>query len=392
MGHAENPSSNSDINSKVTNRNRINVSPVPNISRRAFVQSSMALSSGIALTCLDGGDVFSATPCFADEVDSADAVSSGAETEKLMYTMKTAGASGAVKVASIAIDVDSSPDGKDVVTRMLEWVDKAADEGARLVVFPECSFGTGCTDANGYMEAVTGIVPADEKRDLYKEGLVEDQETTQVFLKKAAERNIYIVFNTYECDHAAVPPTLYNVSALVGPEGFVGKYRKVHMPGGETLLARPGDGYPVFETAIGRIGILICFDFAFPEAHRCLALNGAEIIVISTAAPLSNLENPEADDGLDFLHAQIKASSYANNVYYVVSNNANPGALGHSMICGPNGKFLAETEGFGEGMAIADLGIVSEELLEARIFGNCGLNVLKAREPQTYGRVCDPIR
>ena len=309
-----------------------------------------------------------------------------------MYTMKTAGKDGSVKVASIAIDVDFSPDGKDVLARMCDWVDKAAAEGAKLVVFPECSFGTGCTDKNAYLEAVTGLVGPDEKRVIYASGLAEDQDTTKELVKKAWMTGTYIVFNTYECDDSLVPPTLFNTSVLVGPEGVVGKYHKVHMPGGEGLLARPGDAYPVFETSIGRIGMLVCFDFAFPEAHRCLTLAGAEIIVISTAAPLSNLDDPEADDGLDFLRAQIKASAYSNNVYYVVSNNANPGALGHSMIMSPNGKLLAETEGFGEGMAVADLGVVAEELLQARVFDNCGLNVLKAREPQTYRLICEPNR
>ena len=297
-----------------------------------------------------------------------------------------------VKVASIAIDVDSSPDGKDVVTRMLAWVDKAADAGAKIVVFPECSFGTGCTDKAGYLNAVTGLVGVEEKKVLYTSGLVEYQETTKIFEQKAKEKDIYIVFNTYECDNSLVPMTLFNVSALVGPEGFVGKYHKVHMPGGEGLLAKPGDGYPVFDTSIGKIGLLICFDFAFPEAHRCLTLNGAEIICISTAAPLTNLDDPDSDPGLDFLRAQIKASSYANNVNYIVSNNANPGALAHSMIFNASGQLLDETDGFGEGMALGDLGNIHEGLVQARIFDNCGLNVLKAREPQTYGKICEPIR
>ena len=261
-------------------------------------------------------------------------------------------ANNSVKVASIAIDVDSSPDGKDVVTRMLTWVDKAADAGAKIVVFPECSFGTGCTDKAGYLNAVTGLVGVEEKKVLYTSGLVEYQETTKIFEQKAKEKDIYIVFNTYECDNSLVPMTLFNVSALVGPEGFVGKYHKVHMPGGEGLLAKPGDGYPVFDTSIGKIGLLICFDFAFPEAHRCLTLNGAEIICISTAAPLTNLDDPDYDPGLDFLRAQIKASSYANNVNYIVSNNANPGALAHSMIFNASGQLLDETVGFGEGMAL----------------------------------------
>lgn len=300
--------------------------------------------------------------------------------------------SGSVKVASVAIDVDNHPSGKDVVTRMLEWIDKASDEGAKLIAFPECSFGTDSKNADDYLETVTGIVSQQEKWEMYHSGLIEDQENTKILIKKAKERNIYIVFNTYECYNSLVPPTLYNVSALVGPEGFVGKYHKVHMPGGEQLLASPGNDYPVFDTSIGKVGMLICFDFAFPEAHRCITLNGAEIVVISTAAPLTNLNDPENDRGLDFLRTQIKASSYSNHVNYVVSNNANPGAFAHSMIFNANGQLLAETEGFSEGMAVANLGNIKEELVQARIFDNCGLNVLKSREPQTYAKVCEPIR
>ncbi len=309
-----------------------------------------------------------------------------------LNTVKTSGKPGSVKVASVSIDVDNHPSGKDVVIRMLDWINKASDEGAKLVAFPECSFGTGSKSADDYLDTVTGIVDDDEKRDFYKSGLVEDQDNTKLLIEKAKERNIYIVFNTYECDSSLVPPTLYNVSALVGPEGFVGKYHKVHMPGGEQLLASPGKDYPVFVTSIGKVGMLICFDFAFPEAHRCITLNGAEIVVLSTAAPLTNLKDPENDKGLDFLRTQIKASSYSNQVNYVVSNNANPGAFAHSMIFNPCGELLGETEGFNEGMVVADLGIIKEELLQARIFENGGLNVLKSREPQTYGKVCESVR
>ncbi len=309
-----------------------------------------------------------------------------------MYRMSTAGRDGSVKVASIAIDVDNSSDGKDIMTRMMEWIDKAAAKGANLVVFPENSFGTGCTDKDGYLQAVTGVASEKDKRAMYSFGLIENSKPAEILSRKAKEKNVYIVFNMYECDSSRVPHSLYNTSCLVGPEGFVGKFHKVHMPGGETLLGRPGDSYPVFDTPIGKIGMLVCFDFAFPEAHRCLTLNGAEIIVISTAAPLTNLENPEEDSGLDFLHAMVKSSAYANNVYYVVSNTANPGAFGHSMIYAPNGKLLDETPGFGEGMAFADLGLVSEEVGEAQAFSNAGLNVLKSREPQTYTKICEPNR
>ncbi len=79
---------------------------------------------------------------------------------------------------------------------------------------------------------------------------------------------------------------LYNTLVLVGPDGYIGKYRKVHLPLTERIMMYPGDGdYPVFETRFGKVGLMICFDKAYPEVARSLALKGAEILLCPTAWP-----------------------------------------------------------------------------------------------------------
>ena len=88
--------------------------------------------------------------------------------------------------------------------------------------------------------------------------------------------------------------TLYNSAALVGYDGTRGLYRKVHLFDREKLFFAPGDlGFKVFETVLGRIGIMICFDWYFPESARTLALMDAQII-----AHPSNLVLPNCPDGM----------------------------------------------------------------------------------------------
>ena len=72
---------------------------------------------------------------------------------------------------------------------------------------------------------------------------------------------------------------IYNSSALVGPEGFIGIYRKVHLFYRENIFFAPGNlGFPIFDLPIGKIGMMICFDWLYPESARSLALKGAQLI------------------------------------------------------------------------------------------------------------------
>jgi predicted amidohydrolase len=78
-------------------------------------------------------------------------------------------------------------------------------------------------------------------------------------------------------------PDLYNSAVVIGPEGYIGTFRKVHLWNEENLFFEPGNlGFPVFHTPIGRIGVAICYDGWFPETFRLCALQGADIVCVPT--------------------------------------------------------------------------------------------------------------
>ncbi len=147
--------------------------------------------------------------------------------------------------------------------RAFKLVRQAVDQGAGLVVLPEL-----CN--SGYMfqtraEAYSLAEP------------IPDGPTTQRWLRDAKELNIYLVGSLTEADGVR----LYDSAVLVGPDGFIGKYRKTHLWYEEKLFFEPGNlGYPVYETPIGRIGLLICWDIWFPETFRILNMQGADIACI----------------------------------------------------------------------------------------------------------------
>lgn len=135
------------------------------------------------------------------------------------------------------------------------------------------------------------------------------------FQKLADQHKMVIVLPVYEQEQ---PDAHYNTAAVIDADGsYLGKYRKHHIPnlrqGWEKFYFRPGNaGYPVFDTAVGKIGVYICYDRHFPEGWRVLGLNGAEIVFNPSATKpvLSNrlweLEQPAAA---------------AANQYYIGANN-----------------------------------------------------------------------
>ena len=136
-------------------------------------------------------------------------------------------------------------------------ISKAAKQGANIVVLPECLTYYGRSlKYHECAEAIPG-------------------ESTEYFQMLAKKYNLYICAGLLERDGRLV----FNTAALVGPEGFVGKYRKVTLPRGEIEGGiTPGIEYPVFETSFGKVGMMICYDGFFPEVARQLSQNGAEVI------------------------------------------------------------------------------------------------------------------
>jgi 5-aminopentanamidase len=132
---------------------------------------------------------------------------------------------------------------------------------AEFLVLPELF-------ATGYQ-----FISTDEVRGLSEP--IPEGETTRFLVGLSRDKDMYIVGGLAELDGDRI----FNSAVLTGPQGFIGSYRKTHLFYEEKLFFTPGDsGFRVFETALGRIGIMICFDWLFPESMRTLALMGAEVV------------------------------------------------------------------------------------------------------------------
>ena len=171
---------------------------------------------------------------------------------------------------------------------------------------------------------------------------------------------MYIVFDLAEQDEVR-PDYTYNTAVLVGPEGYVGKHRKIHPTGTERLLFMSGHELNVFDTAIGKIGLLICNDKVFPESARALKIAGAEIIACCTCWPAMNPKLGDNDPMLKINNGLGTFRALENTLIFVDANigGTTDGVhceCGHSRIVGPMGNDLAAT-GWEEGMAVAELDV-----------------------------------
>lgn len=163
----------------------------------------------------------------------------------------------------------------------------------------------------------------------------------------------------------------FNSAAVVTGEGVLGVHRKVHQPLGENLYYEAGETMRAFETPVGRLGALICYDKAFPESARALALDGAEVIACISAWPASrtatagDLAQDRWKQRFDIFD---QARALENQVVWVAANQAGTfGSLrfvGSAKVVGPGGEVLAAT-GTGEGVAYARVD-VGEVLHTAR--------------------------
>ena len=147
----------------------------------------------------------------------------------------------------------------------------------------------------------------------------------------------------------------------------------------------------MLKTEIGRIGIMICYDKAFPETARILALNDAEIIITPLAWPHCSPEffnDPEKDPNLEEHRIYDRVRAMENQIFFISSNQfATSGKstyLGNSNIVGPNGKILATT-GYKETIAYAEVDI-KQEIYTGKTIGMGGSNLMRERKPLVYGK------
>lgn len=169
----------------------------------------------------------------------------------------------------------------------------------------------------------------------------------------------------------------------------MGHYRKVHNPMTERLYYFPGNDYKVFDTELGKIGIMICFDKAFPEAARSLVIQGAQLILCPTAWP--SVEKTENCPSLYQYNVFDRARAVENMVYFVGANHVGTypkgEECGHSHVINPFGEELCTTN-YEEGMAVAEIDIQGD-YIKARQYSMLMTNLIKDRRPDTYGRLTE---
>ena len=243
-------------------------------------------------------------------------------------------------------------------------VKKAADAGCNVIALPEDTLGLGLWEA-GNESALNEVLPAAIEKMLDKLG------------RAAAKHRIYVVCCNDTLDAEG---SLRNTAFLIGPDGKqLGRYDKVNMPIHE-LHKKRGNEFPVFKTtALGDVGMLICYDMVFPEAARCLALGGADIIFHPTLGGAAI-----GDEELS--RAVFRTRAVENFVYIVVSQRG-----GGSMILSPQGEVLAEGAE-PDGIVIADIDLNGnrdggdafnhQRDMRARIF--------RERSPTAFGILTDP--
>ncbi|MCG7597613.1 carbon-nitrogen hydrolase family protein [Mycobacterium sp. PSTR-4-N] len=192
------------------------------------------------------------------------------------------------------------------------------------------------------------------------------------------------------CELADDGETRYNAAALLDGGNVYGVYRKVHQPLGESMSYSAGTRYDVYDTPAGRIGLQICYDKAFPEAARVMALDGAQIIASLSAWPAARTATAEnlQDDRWTYRFNQFDiARALDNQVFWVASNQSGTfGSLryvGNSKVVDPGGNILATTL-LGSGMAVADVDI-DETFRTMR----AGMFHLRDRRPDVYGPLTD---
>ena len=210
-----------------------------------------------------------------------------------------------------------------------DYARQAAAQGAQVLCFQELFYGPYFCQVQDkayyeYAESIPGP-------------------TTERFQAIAKELGMVMILPMYEEEQ---PGILYNTAAVVDADGtYLGKYRTQHIPhvGGfwEKFYFRPGNGgYPVFDTAVGKIGVYICYDRHFPEGWRALGLNGAQIVF-----------NPSATSrGLSqYLWSIEQPAAAVANEYYVGAINrvgieplGDDDFYGQSYFVDPEGNYVGE--------------------------------------------------
>jgi predicted amidohydrolase len=255
----------------------------------------------------------------------------------------------------------SHPEFGAVKKNLDQFASRLGSVDCELLVLPELAF-------SGYQ-----FVNQEEVFELSEP--VPDGLTTQTCIDLARNQNMHLVVGLPEREG----DQCYNSAIVVGPSGYIGRYRKTHLFFEETLFFTPGNsGLQVWDIGSARIGVMICFDWYYPEVARTLAVSGADILCHP-----SNLVLPHCPDAM-------VTRSLENRVFTVMANRIGQEArggkppltyIGKSEVVSPKGTILSRAP-----IDLEELKVVDIDVTEARDKSiNPYNDLLGDRRPQMYG-------
>jgi beta-ureidopropionase len=262
-----------------------------------------------------------------------------------------------------------------MIDKHVGYLADAAKQGAQVVCFQELFYGPY-------------FCPSQDKAWYRLVEKVPEGPTCQQFAELAREHGVVLVLPVYEQEITGV---YYNTAAVFDADGtYMGKYRKHHIPHAapgfwEKFFFKPGNlGYPVFETAIGTVGVYICYDRHFPEGARILGLKGAEI-VFNPSATVAGLS--------EYLWKLEQPAHAVANGYFIGAINRvgheTPWDIGEfygqSYFVNPRGKILVEGPRDRDAVVVADLDL--DEIEEVRQVWQ----FYRDRRPETYDEIAQAL-
>ena len=271
-----------------------------------------------------------------------------------------------------------------VLSLMDGWCHKAADDGAEFVLFPELLVHGHCTPNTWELAEA-----------------VPDGPSTKRITELAKKYGLFLSVGLSEKENDLV----YNTQILVGPEGYIGKQRKIHLSRDEVLFYKGGRELPVFDIGKCKVGTVICYDNLFPELARILALRGADLLLMPHAARIEMwTDDPQSITAArqatyDQFTSSYRMRARENGCFAIVADQAGragyvenhpkdspaqPHHAGAAMIINPDGKMLAATqrELIQDEMLVETL--KAGELAAVRSLPNY---TLKTRRPELFGEL-----
>jgi predicted amidohydrolase len=270
------------------------------------------------------------------------------------------------KIAGVQMDCRLA-DKRHNLEKIRDGLRQARDNGARLVLFPECALPGYCYESKdeAWPHAETLPGPASE-------ALAAD----------CRDLGVWCVFGLLERSGNA----LFNAAALIGPGGLIASYRKIHLPFlGVDRFVTPGDRpFAVHDLGGLRVGMNICYDCSFPESARVLTLLGADLVVLPTNWPTGAVST------VKYL---VQARAMENHIYFAGINRVGEERgfhfIGQSRLVDCNGELLA-TAGAGPEIVYAEIDpAVARNKRLIKVPGKYELDRLADRRPEMYGPLCE---